>query len=83
MYHYPVAGQNRNNPLGLPIYECWFCPTSWIGFLGLFFHLGEGRCVKRDRIRTIAFETPEYGFYGNSLTDENPFLPPLARSPKP
>ncbi|KAJ6149726.1 hypothetical protein N7471_000925 [Penicillium samsonianum] len=35
MYHHPAAEQNRHNPLGLPIYECWFCPTSLIGFSGL------------------------------------------------
>ncbi|KAJ6186384.1 hypothetical protein N7519_007685 [Penicillium mononematosum] len=73
MYHstpYP----NPNNPLGLPIYECWFCPTNWIGFSALLYHLEDGRCVKEDRIRTLAFETPEYGFYGNKLTDANPFF---------
>lgn len=74
MYLHPAAHQDLENPLGLPIYECWFCPTNWIGFSGLLYHLEEGRCVKRDRIRTLAFETPEYGFYGNKLTDENPFF---------
>ncbi|CAI7636026.1 unnamed protein product [Penicillium crustosum] len=74
MYLHPAARQDLENPLGLPIYECWFCPTNWIGFSGLLYHLEEGRCVKRDRIRTLAFETPEYGFYGNKLTDQNPFF---------
>ncbi|KAJ5779004.1 hypothetical protein N7457_006724 [Penicillium paradoxum] len=65
---------HSDNPLGLPTYECWFCPLVCAGFSGLLFHLEEGRCVKRDRIRTLAFECPEYGFYGNRLTDENPFF---------
>ncbi|KAJ5504643.1 hypothetical protein N7463_007517 [Penicillium fimorum] len=73
MFH-PAAEQDPSNPLNLPIYECWFCPTRWIGFSGLLFHLEEGRCVKKDRIRTLAFECPEYGFYGNHLTDDNPFF---------
>ncbi|KAJ5205580.1 hypothetical protein N7491_003790 [Penicillium cf. griseofulvum] len=75
MYHPAEAEQqDPSNPLGLPIYECWFCPTRWIGFSGLLFHLEDGRCVKKDRIRTLAFESPEYGFYGNHLTDDNPFF---------
>ncbi|CAI7629327.1 unnamed protein product [Penicillium glandicola] len=71
MYH--PGSQQDSNPLNLPIYECWFCGTNWVGFSGILFHLEDGRCVKPNRIRTFAFETPEYGFYGNHLTDENAF----------
>jgi hypothetical protein len=55
-------------------YECWFCDSTWNTFSALLAHLEKSRCVKRDRIRTLAFECPEYGFYGNHLTDRNPFF---------
>ncbi|CAI7626030.1 unnamed protein product [Penicillium bialowiezense] len=54
-------------------YECWFCESEWHGFSALLDHL-ESSCVMKDRIRTLAFECPEYGFYGNHLTDPNPFF---------
>ncbi|KAJ5352336.1 hypothetical protein N7452_001310 [Penicillium brevicompactum] len=60
--------------LWLRRYECWFCPSEWIGFSALLEHLETSRCVKEDRIRTLAFECPEYGFYGNRLTDPYPFF---------
>ncbi|KAJ5882226.1 uncharacterized protein N7529_000898 [Penicillium soppii] len=55
-------------------YDCWFCDLSWTEFSALLRHLEHGRCVKRDRIRTLAFECPEYGSYGNRLKDRYPFF---------
>ena len=57
-----------------PTYDCWFCDSTWKEFSALLAHLESSRCVKRDRIRTLAFECPEYGFYGNHLTDQKPFF---------
>jgi hypothetical protein len=62
------------NPCGLRTYECWFCPLECLGFSGLLYHLEQGRCVKRNRIRSLAFECPEYGFYGNKLKDIDAFF---------
>ncbi|CAG8937317.1 unnamed protein product [Penicillium salamii] len=59
---------------GLPKYECWFCISEWEGFSALLAHLETGKCVMPNKIRSLAFESPEYGFYGHRLTDEKAFF---------
>ncbi|KAJ5545379.1 hypothetical protein N7535_006232 [Penicillium sp. DV-2018c] len=51
------------NPIGLQTYECWFCDLGCLGFSALLYHLEEGRCVKRNRIRSLAFEGPDRNTY--------------------
>ncbi|CAG7930760.1 unnamed protein product [Penicillium olsonii] len=59
---------------GLPKYECWFCDTEWEGFSALLAHMETGKCVMRNKIHDLAFESPEYGFYGNRRTDKFAFF---------
>ncbi|KAJ5139070.1 uncharacterized protein N7515_003918 [Penicillium bovifimosum] len=62
------------NPVGLQTYECWFCPLKCLGFSALLYHLEQGFCVKRYRIRTLAFEGPQRGLYGTKPRHTNAFF---------
>lgn len=68
-----VPGLTCNNH-HLHNWKCWFCEKCFIGFSGILGHWEEGRCVKYGRIRELVFETPEYAWCANKLTDQFPFF---------
>ncbi|KAJ6092116.1 hypothetical protein N7467_004085 [Penicillium canescens] len=68
-----VPGPMGNNP-HLYNWKCWFCENCYVGFSGILEHWEEGRCVKYGRIRELVFETPEYAWCANKLTDQFPFF---------
>ncbi|KAJ5753756.1 uncharacterized protein N7511_007909 [Penicillium nucicola] len=58
----------------LTIWNCWFCDHNFVGFSGILHHWEQARCIKYGRIKELVFETPEYAWCANRITDMFPFF---------